>query len=268
VSTAGPSFRDVERSQDPETLVAYLVQVSERPEIREHARWRVERAGIGPGARVLDLGCGVGSNTALLADHVGEKGCVVGVDKSTEMVAAARERVSGANVSFETADAIALPFDAESFDAVWIERTLVHIDDADRALGECKRVLAPGGMVVVAELDYAGVLIDDPKTPDFSDRILAETVAPAAHPRMGRELLRRLACAGFTPSELADHLHRIPDFATLAGLLNLDSGCHRAIDSGRASEEECRAWWESLARLSEHGLFTGLIPVITAIAHR
>jgi len=266
--SAGPAFRDVARSQDPEALVAYLVAVSERPEIREHARWRAERAGIAPGARVLDLGCGVGSNTALLADRVGPQGRVVGLDKSAEMVAAASQRVQAGNAAFETGDARALPFEAGAFDAVWLERTLVHIEETDRALSECKRVLAAGGTIVIAELDYTGVLIDDPHTPELTRRILRQTVDPAAQPRIGRQLLRRLVEADLAPSDLHDHLHRIGDFATLAGLLTLETGCRRAIDSGRATEPGCRAWWRSLAELSDSGKFTSLIPVITAIAEK
>jgi len=266
MSEAGPSFRDVEQSSDPEALVQYLAEVSERPEIREHARLRAERAGIGPGARVLDVGCGIGSNTELLAERVGESGRVTGIDKSGDMIAAARKRVTGNTVSFEAADAVELPFEDDAFDVVWVERTLVHIEEIDRAVQQCKRVLAPGGTAVVAELDYAGVLIDDPESPDFTATILAETVAPAAHPTIGRELLRRLAGADLRAEEVLDELHRIPDFETLAALLNLDAGCRRAIDAGAASEADCREWWQRLAELSARGLFTGLIPVVTVIA--
>ncbi len=117
-----------------------------------------------------------------------------------------------------------------------------------------------------AELDYAGVLIDDPRDPDFASMILSETVSSAAHPRVGRELLRHVKTAGLSCEVVMDDLHRTPDFTDLARLLDLEHGCRQAIAKGRATADECRGWWEALASLGEREVFTGLIPLVTVIA--
>ncbi|MFQ5660224.1 MAG: methyltransferase domain-containing protein [Gammaproteobacteria bacterium] len=261
-----PSFDKVQGSEDPDALIRYLAEVSERPEIRAHAQRRAKRAGIGPGDAILDIGCGIGSNTKLLAGMVGHGGHVTGIDIDAGMIAAARGRTTAKSVSFESADAQELPFDDGAFDAVWVERTLVHIPDPGLALHECRRVLRAGGTAVIAELDYAGVLIDDPEDPGFTSMILHETVSAAAHPGMGRELVRRVRSADLSVAEVLDELHRNTDFSDLAMLLGLERGCRRAITQGAANEQTCRQWWERLAALSEQGLFTGLLPSITVIA--
>lgn len=97
------------------------------------------------GERILDLGCGTGHLSAQIAE-VGAT--VIGVDRSGEMVAAAR--VAYPNLKFEVADARHLKFQAE-FDAVFSNATLHWIHDQELALQGVWRALRPGGRFV-AEL--------------------------------------------------------------------------------------------------------------------
>ena len=101
------------------------------------------------GERILDVGCGTGHLTATLA----ERGAtVVGIDKSPEMVVAARENYP--NLTFVEADATELDFD-EPFDAAFSNATLHWIDDQDAVLSSIANVLRPGARFV-AELGGDG----------------------------------------------------------------------------------------------------------------
>ena len=120
--------------------------------------WRrraADRAEVGPGDRALDLCCGTGDLSIELADRVGPAGEVVGADFSELMLELARQKAPPSDqevVSFVNADALELPFPDESFDALTIAFGARNLADLRRGLSEMKRVLKPGGRLVILEI--------------------------------------------------------------------------------------------------------------------
>lgn len=99
-------------------------------------------------ARVLDVGCGNGWATRLLAAKARD-GRVVGIDIADEMVRIASEaRTPFANVEFRVATAEQLPFSDGEFTHAFSMESLYYYNDMPKALGEIKRTLAPGGLFV------------------------------------------------------------------------------------------------------------------------
>ena len=110
-----------------------------------------------PGMRVLDVGCGTGAITAGIARAVGPGGFVVGLDRDEGNLAVARQElgVTG-NLTFKVGDLLAQDFETcfeTPFDLATAARTLLWISQPDRALEHMKKVVRPGGRVVV--LDYS-----------------------------------------------------------------------------------------------------------------
>lgn len=97
--------------------------------------------------RVLDVGCGTGYGSAMVAARVGE---VVGIDSSEEAVARAKAKHQLDNVEFVAMPATELRFPDGSFDAAYSIQVIEHIEDVELHLSEVGRVLRPGGKFVVA----------------------------------------------------------------------------------------------------------------------
>ena len=130
----------------------YLALPEFQAEVQSTARLLAER--LTGERRVLDLGCGTGSHSLALA----ELGCsVTGVDFSPGMLHKAREKASarpGANLCFQTADLNRpLPFDAALFDGVLAAAVLQCATDPKGFLAEIRRVLVPGGWLLLVTVD-------------------------------------------------------------------------------------------------------------------
>jgi SAM-dependent methyltransferase len=118
----------------------------------------IDLAGVAPGDRVLDIGCGTGTQAIATARRSQPGGSVVGVDISEKMLAAARRKAhrAGLSIAFHQADAAQLPFEDERFDVVTFT-TMMHMVPESRrqlCLREASRVLRHGGRLLL--IDYAG----------------------------------------------------------------------------------------------------------------
>jgi SAM-dependent methyltransferase len=104
------------------------------------------------GKAVLDAACGEGYGSALLATAAA---AVTGVDRSADAIRHASDRYAAENLQFQAADCLELPFAAASFDCVVSFETLEHLADHDGLLREFRRVLRPGGFLLLSSPDKA-----------------------------------------------------------------------------------------------------------------
>jgi len=123
-----------------------------------------------PGERLLEIGFGTGQALVSLAEAVGARGCVCGLDLSDGMAAVARQRLSQADlterVDLILGDAAQAPFAENSFDAIFISFTLELFDTPEIpiVLHQCIRMLRPPGRLVVVTLVKT-------QRPNFAERI-------------------------------------------------------------------------------------------------
>jgi SAM-dependent methyltransferase len=108
----------------------------------------LEAAALQPGERVLDVACGTGLIARLAAERVGSSGTVTGLDLSPDMIEVARA-VSPSAIAWHVGDAASLPFPDDAYDVVLCQMGLMFMQERRAAVGEMRRVTAPGGRVVV-----------------------------------------------------------------------------------------------------------------------
>ena len=178
--------------------------------VREQAAW----CGLGPGQRVLDVGCGSGRTASLLYDMVCPGGSLVGVDVSPDRIRYARAHCGGMpGIEFLVRDFCRPMTDIGFFDVIWVQFVLEYFRrQADEILENLAYCLKPGGTLCLLDLD-GNCLNHYP----MSDRMLAvlqkimqrlET-STDFDPYAGRKLYTRLYDLGFTDIDVRLTAHHL-----------------------------------------------------------
>jgi ubiquinone/menaquinone biosynthesis C-methylase UbiE len=176
--------------------------------LRSH-RWRTTENSaayllpmIGPGTRLLDVGCGPGTLTVDLARRVAPAR-VIGIDVAESVVGEAREHAleSGVpNVTFLSGDFREAGLDDGSFDVVHAHQVLQHLRDPVGAVSKMARLARPGGVVAAREADYSAMTWApaDHRLDRWLEVYLAVTRHNGAEANAGRWLLRWARAAGLS----------------------------------------------------------------------
>jgi ubiquinone/menaquinone biosynthesis C-methylase UbiE len=170
----------------------------------EHA---LRRAGLRPGMRVLDVGCGPGDVSMIAARLVGQKGAVVGVDAAADVIEIARTRVGEQGlqtISFEAMSIADISLD-EPVDAVIGRLILMHLPDPVAALRHLAALVRPGGLIAFCESDITPVysVPDLPLFATVKDAFARAFRGAGVDPAFGAKLHTLFCRAGLGTPRLA-----------------------------------------------------------------
>src|SRR6202790_2222818 len=173
----------------------------------------MRRMDLRPGERVLDLGCGSGWATRLLARMVGEGpdgfGQVVGVDVSDEMIRQARaDSKEFDNVMFVVGSAAQIPWEENFFDKMLSVESFYYYPDQERALAELFRVMAPHGRMFILINLYK----DNPYSLQWVDKLKVPVHVRSEAEYI--ELLKRHAFENVTAQRIPDDTPTPDDYQT------------------------------------------------------
>lgn len=218
-------------------------------------------------ARVLDVGCGTGVLTRMLARWP-NVASVVGVDPAPALLAKARVAAADMpDVSFEEGDGRSLPFDGATFDVVASDSMLSHVPGPERAIEEACRVLRAGGCLAVFDGDYATTtvaLADHDPLQVCVDAMMANSVTDR---RIMRRLTSVVSACGFEVISF-----RSFGFAETGNdgymLTVVDRGADILCSHGHIGQETAAALKEEARRRLRAGRFFGHIAYAGLIARK
>ncbi|QHA05239.1 methyltransferase domain-containing protein [Streptomyces broussonetiae] len=229
--------------------VAYLDRLAASDPGRSYKGRMLAELGLRAGHTVLDLGCGPGTDLRALAEAVTPDGCVIGVDHDPAMVDAARTRTADLSVvDVRSGDIHDLALPDRLADRARTDRVLQHVSDPRAALAEIRRVLRPGGRLVMGEPDWETLAVDHPDgelTRAYTRHVAERVVRNAA---IGRQLARLAADAGFTVPEVVPVTPVFRDVQAADRILGLERTTRRAVAAGYFTEAGAEAWLGHLSR--------------------
>jgi len=163
----------------------------------EKISWLIEKTGLAPGWRVLEPGCGTGRVTEILARIVGDRGRVLAMDVSKEMVERAHKRCQGLPpTSIQHAALETMNIEREGFDLALCFNFFPHLDHKPQALSIIHRALAPEALLAIFHLEASSFINDLHRK---AGTVVEHDMIPT-RPQLERMLLE----AGFDPLEFRD----------------------------------------------------------------
>jgi SAM-dependent methyltransferase len=255
-------FRTVDADPDAAGLIAVLDEQAGNPAVRRLRSAALRLLAPGTGERILDVGCGTGDVTRVIAQAVGPTGSTVGLDQSALMLREARRRTPpNLEVEFRQGDVTRLDDDDGSFDGVYCERLLQHVDAPDHAVAELVRVARPDGRIVLIDSDW-GMHAIAGADPSLTAAVLEAWADNSPNAWAGRHLRALLLAAGCRETTVLCETYLKTDltpdapapFATMATA---------AVHRGAISEDQASRW---LAQLNEAAANDRLLWAVTMFA--
>ena len=220
-----------------------------------------------PGKTFLDVACGAGFDVGGMASRW-PLAHFVGVDRSERFLDLARTRYAGfGNVEFVSGDARTLPFENASFDGARIDRSLQHIAQPESVIEEMKRVVRPGGRIVLSEPDWGTFVLENGD--DRVSRIIAKTWASLfVNPHIGRQLAERAANAGLRVAATDIGMLKVDNYQDAEVVFDLRNALKRCFDEGVIGAEDSDRWIERSSIASERRAFLSMLCIVTVTAER
>jgi SAM-dependent methyltransferase len=246
-------FSAVDEAEEPNELIEFLDASKVAPGMLDAKAELLDRLQPQRARSALDVGCGYGADVVAMAKRTRPGARAVGIDASETVIVEARRRAAetGLDVSFQIGDALALPFEDDTFDVSRIETVLQHLAEPARAVAEMVRVTRPGGRIGAFEFNQESVFLDHPDV-EVSEMLRAGFVSATAQSSIGSQLPRLFVEAGVSDVRATPRvITQAPSFFRLV----LGHPVGQLRDRGVITSERADRWWAAMDEAAAAGHF-------------
>lgn len=244
---------------DIDTLIRVLDAAETMPAAARLRARSYELLRLPKGATVVDVGCGTGRAVAELAEQGAR---AVGVDLDPAMLAAARGRFPDLDV--RAGDAADLPLDDGQAHGYRADKVYHVLPDPQAALAEARRILVPGGRIVLLGQDWDTMVIDSDQ-PELTRRIVHARADTIPHPRIARAYRNLLRDAGFQDVDVEVHTAVFTDATMLPIVAGHATAAHQ---TGAITGDQAENWLDEQTRRAQDGRLFVAIPMFLAAGTR
>ncbi|AHH21496.1 putative methyltransferase [Nocardia nova SH22a] len=238
-----------------ETLIRALDAAETLPTASELRAASYELLHLPPAGAVVDIGCGAGCAVSELTRR-GYR--AVGVDAGAPMIATARHRWPGAD--FRIGDATSLPLESDSMHGYRADKVFHELADPAAVLAEARRVLKPGGRIVLLGQDWDALIIDSDR-PELTRTVVAARADAITNPRAARRYRNTLLDNGFTEVSVEVRTGICTDARMLPMLTRL---ADTAAAVGATTPDEAAGWIAEQTRRCERDRLLLAVPMFLA----
>lgn len=247
---------DIDKTKEPNDYFNYLDLVNNLETIRQMKETTFELLCIKKGEHIIDIGCGTGLDVLKMAEKVGKRGKVLGIDTSANIISEAKKRAEGTNlpVNFLVSDVQHLDFQDNTFNACRADRIFVHLDNPVQALLEMIRVAKIRGRIIVSDADWETLVIDS-KNNKLTRKILNFFCDSSGTRCVGRQLRRIFIDAGLASVEVSSRTLIINNYEIANKVFKLEETAFFAKKNGVITSNEAKDWINSFEIMENSGRF-------------
>jgi ubiquinone/menaquinone biosynthesis C-methylase UbiE len=260
-------WRDIDQTKDAQHYIEDLDSYRQTQSARKVMAITFELLEIDEGDHILDIGCGTGDDVRLLAEMVGNRGLVIGVDYSAVMIAEAKERAKngGLPVDYFVADAHNLGFADNTFDGCRAVTVYDHLIKPEQAIAEMIRVARPGARIVLAEVDWGTLTVNHPDR-ELTRRILNyHCDNHFKNGWIGRQLVSLMVEQGLQNINARSGDFILFNYDSASRFMGFEKATRDAQKDGVISADEAESWITSLKDSGRTGhFFSALIGFIVS----
>ncbi len=249
-------FTDVDRANIPQNYIECLDAQRTMGFVLAYKSLVRSKLDVQPGQQILEVGAGIGEDAQEVAKLVGQEGQVIGLDFSQIMVDIAQQRSLGLNLPlhFVQGDVHHLPFEDNTFDRCFADRTFQHLPDPRQALSEMIRVTKPNRLVLIVDPDHETNVLDTPY-PDVTRRFFRFRNDGMRQPGIAHRLYALFKEFGLTDVGVEPLTRIATDYEVIRPVAHYIEGMRTAQEHGVVTAEEAEQWITYMESTIQHDRF-------------